>query len=173
MLQSDSEELFTQRLHLRRPIQADAAAIIAIVGDWEVARRLGRVPHPYHQSDFDRFLVHVVPSEPTWAIVLRETNELIGMISLVPHLDDLSAELGYYLGRPYWGCGYATEAGQAIVRFGLDRMGCAKLTSRYHLDNPASGQVLEKLGFRSVGTSKHFCLAEGKNKPTDEMELIP
>lgn len=168
----DSEELLTPRLHLRRPVESDAAATIAIVGDFEVARRLGRVPHPYHQSHFDEFLAHIVPHEQTWAIVLRETNELVGMTSLIPHREHSSAELGYYLGRPYWGRGLATEAGQAIVRFGFERMACAMLTSRYHADNPASGKVLTKLGFEPVGSSNHPCLAEGKDKPSIEMQLL-
>jgi hypothetical protein len=68
---SENEELFTNRLHLRRPVLTDAAATITIVGDWEVVRRLSRVPHPYGQSNFDHFLKHVVPNEPTWAIVMR------------------------------------------------------------------------------------------------------
>jgi RimJ/RimL family protein N-acetyltransferase len=168
---SASEEILTQRLRLRRPRERDAAATIAIVGDFEVARRLGRVPHPYHQSDFDQFLEHVVPNEPTWAIVLRQTNELIGMTSLVPQREQTSAELGYYLGRTFWGSGLATEAGQAIVRFGFERLGCGKLISRYHADNPASGKVLAKLGFEPVGSSHHHCLAEGKDKPSIELEL--
>jgi RimJ/RimL family protein N-acetyltransferase len=121
---TDSEELSTHRLILRRPRESDAAATIAIVGDFEVARRLGRVPHPYHQSDFDQFLEHVVANEPTWAIVLRQTNELIGMTSVVPQREQASAELGYYLGRTFWGRGLATEAGQGQVLAGDDRRGC-------------------------------------------------
>jgi [ribosomal protein S5]-alanine N-acetyltransferase len=131
-------ELFTRRLHLRRPVEADASAIIAIAGDWEVARRLGRVPHPYTQEDFRVFIEHVVPSEPTWTIVVRQSNELIGVISLVPHGESQSAELGYYVGRSHWGKGLATEAAQAIVRMGLEAL----------------------------------CLAEGKDKPSIEVELI-
>jgi RimJ/RimL family protein N-acetyltransferase len=165
-------ELFTRRLHLRRPVEADASAIIAIAGDWEVARRLGRVPHPYTQEDFRVFIEHVVPSEPTWTIVVRQSNELIGVISLVPHGESQSAELGYYVGRSHWGKGLATEAAQAIVRMGLEDMRYAKLTSRYHADNPASGRVLAKLGFKPVGRSHHLCLAEGKDKPSIEVELI-
>jgi RimJ/RimL family protein N-acetyltransferase len=172
MPSGDSDELFTDRLHLRRPVETDAAATLAIVGDWEVARRLGRVPHPYEQSHFDDFLEQVVPKEPTWAIVLRQTDELMGMTSLVPHAKHSSAELGYYLGRAYWGRGFATEAGRAVVRFGLERMRCARLTSRYHADNPASGHVLAKLGFRPIGTSNHLCIAEGKHKPSIELELM-
>ena len=57
----------TARLHLRPPVEQDAAAIISIAGDWEVARRLARVLHPYTDTDVRFFLDHVVPNEPTWA----------------------------------------------------------------------------------------------------------
>jgi RimJ/RimL family protein N-acetyltransferase len=167
-----SEELFTQRLHLRQPIEEDAAAIIAIVGDWEVARRLARIPYPYTRQDFRFFMESVVPSEHTWAIILRQRNELVGVIGLVPHDEAQSAELGYYVGRAYWGQGLATEAAEAIVRTGREAMGYGKLTSRYHADNPASGRVLTKLGFKAVGRSNYPCLAEGKDKPSIDVELI-
>jgi RimJ/RimL family protein N-acetyltransferase len=165
------EELFTRRLHLRRPVVADAAAVIAIAGDWEVARRLGRIPHPYSQEDFRFFMERVVPNEPTWAIVMRRSDDLIGVIGLVPHGGGQSAELGYYVARTHWGHGLATEAGRAIVRMALEVKRYAMLTSRYHADNPASGRVLAKLGFRPVGRSNQPCLAEGNEKPSIDMEL--
>jgi len=168
-----TDEILTERLRLRCPVESDAPAIIDIAGDWEVARRLGRVPHPYTQEHFRFFMECVVPSEPTWAIVARRSDELLGVISLVPHDESHSAELGYYLGRPHWGQGLATEAAQAIVRMGFDIKGYAKLTSRHHADNPASGRVLAKLGFKPVGLSNRPCLAEGKDKPSIEVELLP
>jgi RimJ/RimL family protein N-acetyltransferase len=97
----NSGELFTGRLCLRRPVDADASAKIAIAGDWEVARRLGRVPHPCTQEDGRFFMEHVVPSEPTRAVVVRRTDELVGVISLVPHDENQCAELSYYVGRPH------------------------------------------------------------------------
>ncbi|MGC1459117.1 MAG: GNAT family N-acetyltransferase [Steroidobacteraceae bacterium] len=168
----DGEHLFTARLHLRPPIATDAEAIIAIVGDWEVARRLSRVPHPYGYADFRFFLEQIVVNEPTWAIVLRETNELAGAIGMAPHRDGESAELGYYIARSHWGQGLATEAGQAIVRLGIEEIGYPRLTSGYHADNPASGRVLAKLGFRHVGFSNRECLAEGKDKPSITVERV-
>ena len=168
----DGEELLTERLHLRPPVWADAAAVIAICGDWEVARRLGRVPHPYAYPDFRLFLEQVVVREPTWAIVLRETNELAGVVGLAPHRDGQSAELGYYIGRTHWGQGLATEAAQAIVRLGIEEMGYPRLTSGYHADNPASGRVLAKLGFRAIGVSSRRCLAAGQDKPAIDVELL-
>jgi RimJ/RimL family protein N-acetyltransferase len=165
-------EVFTRRLQLRCPVEADASAIVAIAGDWEVARRLGRVPHPYSHTEFRTFIDRVVPIEPTWAMVERQSGALVGMISLVPDAERRSAELGYYLGRSHWGRGLATEAAQAIVRIGLEACGYSKLTSRYHSDNPASGRVLTKLGFKPIGQSVCRCLADGLDKPSVEVELI-
>lgn len=87
--------LDTARLRLRQPVEQDAGAIISIASDWEVARRLSRVPHPYTDVDVRVFFDHVVPNEPTWAILWRQSGRLIGMISLMPALDGRSAELGY------------------------------------------------------------------------------
>ena len=168
----DGEQLFTERLYLRQPVGADAEAVVAICGDLEVARRLSRVPHPYGHADFRFFLERVVVMEPTWAIVLRQTNELAGVIGLAPDQDGQSAELGYYIGRAHWGRGLATEAGQAIVHLGTEDIGYTRLTSGYHADNPASGRVLAKLGFKPVGISNRKCLAEGKDKPAIDVELL-
>src|ERR1700733_14717217 len=106
----------TARLHLRPPVEQDAAAIISIAGDWEIARRLARVPHPYTDADVRFFFDHVVPKEPTWAILWRGTGRLIGMIGLAPDPHGRSAELGYYIARDHWGRGIATEAALAITR---------------------------------------------------------
>lgn len=165
-------QLLTRRLLLRRPLKTDAASIIAIAGDWEIARRLARVPHPYTHEHFCFFIDSIVPNEPTWAIIWKETAELVGATSLVPSDDGQSAEVGYYIGSPYWGRGFATEAAGAIVRQGFDVFRFVKLTSAYHADNPASGRVLEKLGFKPCGRSTRPCLADGTTKPCIDVELF-
>jgi [ribosomal protein S5]-alanine N-acetyltransferase len=162
--------LETARLRLRAPLEADADAIIAIAGDFEVARRLGRVPHPYSARDLRYFFDHVLPHEPTWAILWRVTGRLIGMIGLAPAAGGSSAELGYYLARDCWGCGIATEAARAVIEVGFEAFGYAKLTSGYHTDNAASGRVLAKLGFAVVGTALRPCLAEHRDKSSVEVE---
>ncbi len=167
------EALYTARLHLRRPVERDAEAIIAIAGDWEIARRLARMPHPYTRHDLRFFLDHVVPNEPTWAILWRETGRLIGIMGLAPDADARSAELGYYIARDFWGRGVATEAARAIIELAFESFGYVKLTSAYHADNPASGRVLAKLGFAIVGTANRPCLADGKDQPCIEVELRP
>jgi RimJ/RimL family protein N-acetyltransferase len=166
-------ELDTPRLHLRRPLEQDAAAIIAIAGDWEIARRLARMPHPYGPADVRFFFDHVVPNEPTWAILWRETGRLIGIMGLAPAPDARSAELGYYIERDCWGRGVATEAARAVTKLAFESLGYVKLTSGYHADNPASGRVLAKLGFTIVGTANRPCLAEGRDKACIEVELSP
>ncbi len=162
----------TARLHLRQPVERDAGAIISIAADWEVARRLARMPHPYTDADVRFFFENVVPNEATWAIVWRETGRLIGMIGLAPAPDGRSAELGYYLARDQWGRGVATEAARAIARVGFESFGYRKLTSGYYTDNPASGRVLAKVGFTVVGTSSRPCLAEGMDKASVEVEWV-
>jgi RimJ/RimL family protein N-acetyltransferase len=165
--------LNTARLHLRRPVEQDADAIISIAGDWEIARRLARVPHPYEDADLRFFFNHIIPHEPTWAILWRRTSRLIGMIGLAPAPDGRSAELGYYVARDHWGRGVATEAALAIARVGFESFGYLKLTAGYHTDNPASGRVLAKLGFTIVGISNRPCLAEGKDKSSVEVQWLP
>jgi RimJ/RimL family protein N-acetyltransferase len=158
---------------LRQPIEQDAEAISAIAGDWAVARRLGRMPHPYTDTHYRFFLDHVVPNEPTWVILWRQTESIIGVIGLKPDADGKSAELGYYIARNCWGRGVATEAARAVVHAGVSSLGYRRLKSGYHMDNPASGRVLTKVGFTVVGTSNRYCLAEGWDKPSVEVALNP
>jgi RimJ/RimL family protein N-acetyltransferase len=165
-------ELDTARLHLRRPVEQDSEAIIAIAGDWDIARRLGRMPHPYMPSDLRFFFDEVVPKEPTWALVWRETGRLIGIMGLGSAPGARRAELGYYIARDFWGRGVATEAARAVIKLAFESLGYLKLTSAYHADNPASGRVLAKLGFTRVGAADRPCLAEGKHKPSVEVELL-
>jgi RimJ/RimL family protein N-acetyltransferase len=172
VLLRSGEDLVSRRLRLRCPVEDDASAVIAIAGDWQVARRLGRMPHPYTADDFRFFIERIVPTEHTWAIIVRQTGQLVGVIGLVPDDDSKSAELGYYLGRPHWGQGLATEAAQLVVHYSREAKVYARLTSRHHVDNPASGRVLAKLGFRQVGYSDQPCLAERKDKPSIDVELL-
>jgi RimJ/RimL family protein N-acetyltransferase len=144
---------------------------VSIVGDWEVARRLARVPHPYGPDDARFFLDQVVPVEWVWAITLEGADTLIGAVGLTPENDADTAELGYWLSRAYWGRGITTEAARAVVSFGFESLGLPVLTSGYFEDNPASGQVLHKLGFVEAGRVMRPCLAAGGEVPSVRMDL--
>lgn len=162
--------LHTNRLVLRMPVEQDIPTIIVIVGDWEVASRLARVPHPYTEEDARFFLNEIAPAELTWAIVERASQEMVGVIGLARRADSPGAlELGYYVARPHWGRGFATEAGAVVVAYGAGLVGQPQLKSGYFSDNPASGRVLEKLGFTILHASERPCLATDGMKPSFEL----
>lgn len=164
-------ELVTERLSMRRPNVGDVDAVVSIVGMWEVARSLARIAHPYGPTDARFFLDKVVPAEWVWAITFRNSDELIGVIGLTPEKGARTAELGYWLSPSYWGRGITTEAAEAIVSFGFKTLDLPHLTSGYFEDNPASGRVLEKLGFLETGRVMRLCLAATREKLSIRMQL--
>lgn len=164
-------ELATDRRLLRTPLGSDVPAIVAMVGNWDVARRLSRVPHPYGVADARFFLREIVPVEWVWAITLPDDEKLIGMIGLTPNKDACSAELGYWLSPQQWGRGIVTEAATKVVTFAFEALGLAYVTSGFFADNPASGRVLEKLGFVETGRTMLPCLASGADVPAKRMRL--
>jgi len=161
--------LETERLRLTPPADDDAETIARLANDWDVARRLARLPHPYHIEDAWVFLRELVPQGIVWAIRSGEEDALMGMMGLTPDPAGGGAEIGYWLGRPYWGRGYATEAGRAVVAYGLQRF--ERLTSGYFEGNDASRRVLEKLGFQEVGRGARHSLASGRALPHVDMAL--
>ena len=165
-------KMLTERLLLRRPSDGDVGPIASIVGDWEVARRLARVPHPYGAADAAFFLERVVPAEWVWAITLRGSDELVGAIGLTPQDGKNVAELGYWLSHAEWGRGIVTEAGRAVVSCGFDKLNLAYITSGHFEENPTSARVLEKLGFVEVGRAQRPCLAARTDVPSIEMRLL-
>lgn len=168
---SDRPVLVTERLVLRRPALGDVEAIVAGVGDREVAIRLSRIPHPYGIADARFFLDKVVPHEWCWAIALAGDDTLIGVVGLTPGAAPGAAELGYWLSRAHWGRGLATEAAAAVLAHGIATLGFTSIVSGHFAGNPASGRVLEKLGFVATGRGMRPCLALGHDVPSTEMRL--
>ncbi|HYE61643.1 MAG TPA: GNAT family N-acetyltransferase [Phycisphaerales bacterium] len=147
----------TSRLVLRRFERADAAPMLPLIGDFEVANGVLRIPHPYTTEDADAFLsmLEREPEKPIAAVTLD--GAVIGAVGL--ELDGVHGrgELGYWIGRPYWGRGYATEAARAMIAIGFTRLSLNKITAHHYTRNPASGRVLEKVGMVREGLLKqHF-----------------
>lgn len=163
--------LETVRLRLRRPDERDVDAIVRLADDWEVARRLRRLPHPYTRDDARFFLHEIVPAEWVWAIEDAGTGALFGMVGLTPSDDGCSAELGYWLGRAHWGQGLATEAASAVVDHAREGLRLRTLTSGHFVDNPPSGRVLAKLGFSTSGHGLLLCMALGRELPSTILRL--
>ena len=127
-------DLETDRLRLRRPLETDRNAIVDLVGDWEVSRRLAVVPFPYGAGDAQFFLEQIVPKSWVWAVTLHSSGELVGMAGLTPSTDGAAA-LGYWIGRHYWGRGIATEAAGAVLSYGFQTIGLPHVAADYFEDN--------------------------------------
>jgi RimJ/RimL family protein N-acetyltransferase len=154
----------TERLLLRPGWIEDAPALSRAIGDRAIARNLSRVPWPYALGDAEQFLS--LPQQhdrPRLLIFRREgaAPELIGGIGLHDGVNG-TPELGYWLARAQWGKGFATEAGRALIATCDETLRLPHLIASHAIDNPASGNVLRKLGFRPTGeTGRTHSLGRG------------
>lgn len=144
----------TTRLLLRPSWPEDAAELRAAIADEGIVRNLARAPWPYTHEEAVRFAtMDHDESYPAFLLMLRTDGapRLIGSCGLGER--DGEAELGYWIARPYWGLGFASEAGRAVMGI-AKAIGHKKLIAGHFVDNPASGRVLRKLGFRNTGRSE-------------------
>ena len=155
-----ASSLKTQRLLLRRPDHDDIPAIVRHAGDPRVALKTTTIPHPYHighalewldqiEADFSSGAVE------TFAIERRDVPGLIGMIGLIPRPDRGSAEVFYWIGFPFWRCGYATEALRETLRYAFADRGIRYVTAGHMIGNPASGKVMQKARMIFEGVVSH------------------
>lgn len=144
------------RLILRALRYSDAEAIESYVSDIDVAGMTARIPHPFPKGEALKHLKRTIPElekgqELAFAIVFKENeNDLIGAISL-EKLTGCEPEIGYWLGKPYWGRGLMTEALKEIIKIAFSQHSMGSLFARTHLQNAASQKVLLKAGFVESG----------------------
>jgi [ribosomal protein S5]-alanine N-acetyltransferase len=155
--------LETDRLILRPPAVADIAGLVVWLGDYNVAKNMSRVPHPYSEADAEAFIAGIGPSREgrhhTFAIARKADGLHIGGTGL--HETANGFEFGYWLGAPFWGQGYASEAAQRLVHFAFAELALDSVRAGWFHDNPASGHVLAKLGARHNGSALRECRARG------------
>jgi RimJ/RimL family protein N-acetyltransferase len=149
--------LQTDRLVLRPFLPSDAVSVRELAGDFAIADTTAAIPHPYPEGAAEQW-IGSLPNQieegrlAVFAIVRREGDLLIGAIGL--HDIDTThkrAELGYWIGVPYWGQGYCTEAASAVLEYGFARLSLHRIYAYYFKRNPASGRVLEKCGMQREG----------------------
>ena len=148
--------LTTDRLVLRALAPADAPAIQRLAGDRDVAATTLRIPHPYADGYATEWINRTTEkfragTGVTFAITIRGAGEFIGAAGLMLTLEHERAELGYWIGKPFWNRGYATEAARAVVAYGFEHRGLHRIHACYFAENPQSGRVLEKSGMRPEG----------------------
>lgn len=163
--------LSSQRLLLRQPTHSDIDAICTLANNWEVVRWMGRLPFPYLRKDAAFFLEKLVPHEAVWIFQDRESTDVLGVGGLNQHAVSGKVELGYWLGQDHWGKGFATEASRAILDYAFGPLALPGVVSGCFTGNARSAHVLTKLGFRTVGTSTRWCMAQANELPHLDMAL--
>ncbi len=153
--------LETARLNLRAYTQSDIPELVSLIGSPQVAVNTLRIPHPYTEEHARAFLASQ-SKDVRLAIVIRETGNLCGGIGLHPDEQHRRAELGYWIGVPYWGKRYATEAAQALVRYGFEQLKLQRIFAMHFKDNLGSGEVLRKIGMTHEGCMRQHILKWGK-----------
>jgi [ribosomal protein S5]-alanine N-acetyltransferase len=159
--------LQTERLILRPYSPQDAAALLPLIGAREVAATTLRIPHPYTEEHVREFLAKAQADLASGdvlrvAIMLSESGTLCGGSGLMIERDHNRAELGYWIGVPYWGKGYATEATRALVRYGFENLKLNRIYASYMVVNAASGNVLRKLGMKYEGRQRAHMVKWGE-----------
>jgi RimJ/RimL family protein N-acetyltransferase len=162
--------LKTARLILRAPALADAKALATLVNDRRIAEMTTRIPHPYTPADAEEFLADAnrVDGEHAFLITARDAT-LLGMCGIAR--SHAQPELGYWLGVPHWGKGYATEAARAVIDHAFADLGYEALVSGARMNNPASRRVLEKCGFQWTGVGLYRIRALASSAPIDRFRL--
>lgn len=155
--------LETERLRIRPYSDADIPELLPLIGTREVAATTLRIAHPYTEQDArDFFKLAEEPGKLWLAITLRADGRQIGGIGLRIEPQHQHAELGYWLGAPYWGQGYATEAAQEMLRYGFDNLELHRIFATHFKQNAASGNILKKIGMQYEGCQREHLLKWGE-----------
>ena len=160
---STTPTLATARLKLRPDGEGEIVELVRIIGAREVAATTLRIAHPYTAQDARTFLAMAEEADKIWlAITLRTDGRQIGGVGLRLDQQHQHAELGYWLGVPYWRKGYATEATRELLRYGFQDLRLHRIFASHFKHNPTSGCVLRKLGMHHEGCQREHLYKWGQ-----------
>jgi RimJ/RimL family protein N-acetyltransferase len=159
--------LQTARLTLRPHTPADIPALLPLIGAREVAATTLRIPHPYLEDHAREFVAAAraelaLGGELRLAIALRDSDQVCGGVGLRLEADQRRAELGYWIGVPYWGRGYATESAAALLHYGFRNLHLHRIFASHFAGNLGSARVLQKIGMRHEGCQRAHILKWGE-----------
>ena len=152
-------EIVAERISLRGIYTGDAERITLLIKNWNVIQWLSNPPYPYRLGDAEAFVARVNAEEMTWRnvrLAIEIEGLLAGVIGHAPS-GDCSPHLGYWLGEPYWGKGYMTEAVSAFLTSYFSVADNNEITSCVLRGNEASLRLQRSLGFEIVGESELYC----------------
>ncbi|WP_236552429.1 bifunctional GNAT family N-acetyltransferase/(deoxy)nucleoside triphosphate pyrophosphohydrolase [Belnapia sp. F-4-1] len=160
-----------------RPLRLeDATALHRLVNDWEVAKNLARVRYPYELARAEEWIRSTwaqIEAGEAWHLAITGEEEgpegqverLVGCVALTLDTDRKGAELGYWVGRKFWGHGVAPEAAAALCRWALETRGIAAIHASALKDNARSAAVLQRVGLRPAGEAMQTFLSRGGPMP--------
>ncbi len=153
--------LCTERLVLRPFEPSDAARVRELAGAPEVAATTGNIPHPYPEGAAEAWIATHADRAAAgegyvWAVTLAEDSELLGAVGIHPVRQHSRAEIGYWLGVPYWNRGYMTEAARRVVAWGFSELGLNRIQIRCFPRNVGSSRVALKVGMQYEGTLRAY-----------------
>lgn len=148
--------LETERMSLRNIRYTDVPDIVKFAGDKEITDMLRTLPYPYEEKDAIFWINKSNQGFQSgdhymFAISLKPDDQFMGGIGLHINKADNHAEAGYWIAKPYWGNGYASEALAALIHFGFETLKLHKIYAGHLLDNPASGKVMIKNNMTKEG----------------------
>lgn len=154
-----------QKIRLRRLNDGDKIILAQLINNkkiWDNLRDI--VPFPYTIDDAVSFINFTQTEDPQTSFAIEYEGNLCGMIGLNPQPDvyKKTAEIGYWIGEPYWNKGIATEAVRLITAYGFDQLGFVRIHTGIFEYNPASMRVLEKNGYKKDGIFEKAVLKNGK-----------
>jgi RimJ/RimL family protein N-acetyltransferase len=159
---SKQPSLSTARLVLRPFSREDAPALQKLVGDKKIASTTLNIPHPYEDGMAETW---IETHQPRWLdgrlavfAITEPSAGLVGAISLTIERAHERAEAGYWIGVPFWGRGYASEALVALIDFGFNQLGLHRIQASHLTRNPASGRVMLKAGMKYEGKRRQHIL---------------
>ncbi|NRG16422.1 GNAT family N-acetyltransferase [Rhizobiales bacterium] len=166
-----TDNLKTARLTLRTPCDHDIDRVVEFAGDFEVSKMLAVVPHPYERRNAIEWLEHIRATdgkdEQTFAI--DDGSGLIGAISFRKLRE--TPRIGYWLGRPFWGRGYMSEAAHAALTWLFSTFDAHGVEAEAMAENPTSIAVLRKLGFEETASGNCASQARGEAMPSLVLRL--
>jgi RimJ/RimL family protein N-acetyltransferase len=159
--------LTTARLVLRPFVLRDAPRVRELAGERDVAATALNIPHPFERGVAEQWIASHHPqwqegTGVTFAIVRQEDRRLAGALGLTIERRHAAAELGYWIGKPHWGLGYASEAVAAVVGWAFADLGLNRLHASHFAGNLASRRVLEKAGFLPEGVAREAVFHWGR-----------